>query len=477
MIVMRTRGAFVVALCGFVAASLLGADVVKSPARLAAYQNEIRGKASGVYEVGDDLFVHVRMPLETRHNPARMKMKCLLMANDLVQRWAIDLTKTDRENAIPDRVSEGVRKAHQILDAANPKWRFRDWNVKLSGQELSGFDKSSLWFVVIVPRRDVESQIPESWKRAIPDARETAVALRVFLPQILKQDSSSVYSQCGAEDIQPGAAVSAESHREYVAVSARLAEYMKTSDRAASERKSADRLKHPLETVSWTADGEIAKVTTNSSVSVVTNVFVGTSVSTSVCECVQSESSRSRRGVSCRGVLRVEERVSAPEEVVTVRVTTTTATVRRKRRRHVRCECGTPRFEELFLSGGRLGNVASRRCPSGDIAVKAYFDPESTLPIRTVRLREALGENPGDLELWVLYGRCLLAQGDQLGALACFRAACVIDSGNQYALTNLAIVYDRLRCPHLAQGLAVLACGVSNDHWCIKESENLLFKP
>ena len=134
-----------------------------------------------------------------------------------------------------------------------------------------------------------------------------------------------------------------------------------------------------------------------------------------------------------------------------------------------------PLFEDVFLSGGKKANLAAPQLDSGAAAAKSYFDPSVTLEARERLIRLALAENPGDKQMWNMFGNCLLKRGDALGALVCFRCAAKLDPCDEFTLVNLANAYRALDCPRSAGGMAVLARGMAKEAWCISQAEEALF--
>ena len=121
--------------------------------RLKTYQEEIKGKDSGVYEVGDDLYIHARIPRKKNADIRKVKYKAVFVVKDLLRKWVIDYG-SERRNADGWK-SEGLEFAGAVLTSANPMWRFFDFNLKFSGQEFSGFDDNVVWLGQVVSKTDV----------------------------------------------------------------------------------------------------------------------------------------------------------------------------------------------------------------------------------------------------------------------------------------------------------------------------------
>ncbi len=202
----------------------LAAFAADPPARLATYREHVQDRATGVYEIGDDLYVHVLMPVDKSESTSRLKMRASLKANDLLRQWAFDYTKEDR--AKMPTVSDGFARVVQILDDANPLWRIGDWKIRLTGQEHSGQDGKCFWLGQIVGKADMVRQIPESLRCPVPDRDKAISSLRLLLPQMLRQSPSHVYAKCGAIDLlDDKMSVPTDIKTEYAAVEERLKAY------------------------------------------------------------------------------------------------------------------------------------------------------------------------------------------------------------------------------------------------------------
>ena len=202
----------------------LAAFAADPPARLATYREQVQHRATGVYEIGDDLYVHVLMPVGKSENTSRLKMRASLKANDLLRQWALDYTKEDR--AKMPIVPEGLSRVVKILDDANPLWRIGDWKIRLTGQEHSGQDGKGFWLGQIVGKADVVRQIPESLRCSVPDRDKAISSLRLLLSQMLRQSPEHVYARCGAIDLlDDKMSVPTDIKTEHAAVEERLKSY------------------------------------------------------------------------------------------------------------------------------------------------------------------------------------------------------------------------------------------------------------
>ena len=136
-----------------------------------------------------------------------------------------------------------------------------------------------------------------------------------------------------------------------------------------------------------------------------------------------------------------------------------------------------PRMQLLFLGCGTVSNMPYGRIESGTEAVRIAYDRQSKIDIKMTALKNALCDNPGDAELWNLYGRCLNDHGDKMASVICYRNALKLKPDYEYPIVNLAKVYSELGYKRLGVGLALLARGTAKDKWSIAEAEKILFGP
>ena len=136
-----------------------------------------------------------------------------------------------------------------------------------------------------------------------------------------------------------------------------------------------------------------------------------------------------------------------------------------------------PRMQLLFLGCGVVSNTPHGRIESGSTAIRVAYDQQSTIDKKLTALKNALCDNPGDTELWNLYGRCMDDNGDKMAAIICYRNALKLKPDYEYPIVNLAKVYSELGYKRLGVGLALLARGTAKDKWSISESQKILFDP
>ena len=458
--------------CGFMVLCGSVAFATDPQSRLSIYKAEVLGKATGVYEIGDDLYVHVQMPAGKGGISSALKMKAVAKANNLLLNWAIEYTKADRQKS--ESLPAGFAAIVNLLDDANPLWRFGDWKVKFSGQEHVGMSNGSFWMGQFASKADIVAQIPKSFRNPAPDEKSAVSALKLMLPQMLKNSSQRVFEACGAIDCASTTSTNANLRKEYDNVAVLVGEYLKSSQFAERTRQIAASVRGPRTTETWADDENIAEAVTNVVVTISTNRLFDVVVQTNKCSSVQTAKDRVKVGVSLGGCVQVETFSSLPEEVVETRTTIVKETRSAKRTRTVRVETGNPRFEELFLSAAELANEPMARTPVGRAAEKAFFGggfPDMELD---AIVHDALCENPGDAGLWNLYGRLRYKSGDKIAALICYRNALKLDAKLQYALVNIAIVYKDLGFAKLSIGPAILSLGLSDNKWCDDRAIELL---
>ena len=471
---MNYAGYIGIAACGFMVVCGSAAKTADPLSRLEVYRAEFKSRESGVYEKDGSLFVHVSQPVGNHGNAQRLKAKAVIKANDLLRQWAIDFTATDRKAEVA--MPLGMKRLVGMLDEANPLWRFSDWNARFSGQEHSGQDKDVYWLVQIVSKEDVVKMIPDSFRNSAPSKEKAVATLKLLLPQMVNSAAGKVYGRCNAFDLATDCDGDTAAKQEYDRMARALETHLATASFPVAMRHAADSIGAHRKVESWSEVTRAACSSTNLAETVVTNALAGAKEFVVSGQVKQTADDSKERGVSLGGFVQSERLVCTQEEVVVTRTVTMIETRRTLRIRQGSETYGTPQFQRTFLSGGQLECSVSKRLPSGDMAVKTYFDGGTPVVAKETALYDALSENPGDVELWNMLGRCRLAQEDAMSALVCFRAALKIAPANQFALTNLAIVYNKLCCPNLAVGMAILARGFAEDKWCVEKSEEVLFK-
>ncbi len=462
----------------FVLMALAGpvAHATGPEARRVIYQEQVSTNRPGVFLVGDDAFVNVRLPIKKFEQINRVRLTALLKANQLLKEWAVAQTAAARQ--LPPATPGGVKLALAVADVCNPDWRYSDWNVNFKGQECALGRRGGEYVLgMAFSKADLLAAIPASFKDPLPTNLMVTVLQR-DLPRVLKSRPQDVFALCGAYDLMAGdvrasGAFKAERDR----VEKEVRRYLKTSPFAADLKASAAKIRTPQVSETWSESVGRPQTKTNDVVSIVTNRLPVVLVTTNRTLRAETAEERVTRGIALRGNFAEEHRDSYEEEVVETRTVTTVTTIRKKRNRHVTLVSGMPLFEDVFLSGGKTANPAAPQLDSGSTAAKSYFDSSVTLETRERLIRLALAENPGDKQMWNMFGNCLMKRSDALGALVCFRCAAKLDAFDEFTLVNLANAYRALDCPLSAGGMAVLARGMAKHPWCVGQADGILFKP
>lgn len=442
-------------------------------ARLATYQKDVCCKPSGVYQIEGYLYAHCVIAFPKAESVLRRRQKLMLTANELLKNWAIDFAKGKR--AKPDSQPNGLGLALTVLDDANPKWRYADWQIKTGGQELSGKGSNGDWFVLILPKDDVIRQIPSSFYENLPPQDMIQRYIRTLVPSMVRSNACRFYSMCGILDFDSSVKVADRSRREFAEVADAVGVYLDSSAEAKTIADHAKTIKGPVVDEKQTDFQNAPIIKKSESVSVVTNILERTVAGSNVIDRVQTADERAKVGMVCGGKVR-ETRVEKDEMEFVETKTVTTTTIRRiVRRRSTRSVVARPRFEELFLKGGDAENAKVPQTEVGRKAAAVYFDSITPVEGKQQAVMEALRENPGDVQLWNMAGNFFMQRDDFIGALICFRCAAKIDASDENMLVNLARVYEKLEKGSLSKGMAVMAYGFAKGDWAQKESGRILF--
>ena len=448
--------------------SALAAD---HSARFKTYQDMVKSRDSGVYEIGDDLYVHVRLPLKKGADSKRQKYKAVFEANNLLRTWMIEQTSEKRNAA--KWASSGLEFAASVLDSANSSWRFQNSNIKFGGQEFTGLSDGFIWLGQCAAKEDVIKQIPDSFSEK-PDKETVCKTLKVMLPMMVEADATRTYVACSMVDLLPSGGFPKRVLKEYESINSQIKTFLETSDYAKSIRDAAAKIRGPNVNETWVVvPNGIGDASEEKSVLTVTNVLANVIVTTNNLVRKQTKGELVH-GFSQKGNVLVSTRISDEKEIVETVTTKTVVTKRRVLRKKQVSVAGNPVFQQMFLSGGKDVCDVSPRTELGNRASKIFFENGVSFESKEKVLYDALSENPGDCELWNLYGRCLFLKGETLAALVCFRCAAALDNSNEYVLTNLAITYHKLGCANLGYGYATFILGVGKSDWCISQSKKVL---
>lgn len=466
------------ALAAVVACSACGAE--GSPSAAAAYyQRELKNRPQGVYEWPEKglLFVQVHVPYST-DGSENLDARTLLAEHQELYAWLVGKAG---ERKVDQKLPHGLDRVRRLVRANYPTWEYAaNWEYKLDGQAFSREEAGKRVACIVCDRKSVEATMPKVFLNPAPEATWLAGARELvdecyagrvnvpFMEQIGLFDCVELHGK--GKTPTSGPATQSPAYREYLKVERETADYLAASPFAKSLRAA----QKGLENISNRLDVEYVVP----SESFVTNVTVNVSTNGAVA----ANAVTNRTVVPFSGIVAVmpaggtviARNVRSDESIIT---TVETCTVVRTRKvlvqRIARDYRASARFERLFLSGGKLPNVASARTERGKVAERAFFD--ACAPEERERLvLEALRENPGDKMLWNFYGRLLMNGKDWLGARICFRNALRLDHENQFALTNLALTYQAMGRRELAVSAALVAYGVATNGWCKTQTEGIL---
>ena len=475
---MTSKTIIAAALVAAVAHGVSGAE--GSPSDSAAYyQRELKDRPQGVYEWPEKglLFVQVHVPYLS-DGSENLDANTLLAQHRELYAW---LAARAGAKKVDPELPPGLDRARRLVRANYPTWEFTaDWEYNLTGPAFSREEEGKRVACVVCDKKAVEATMPKEFLESAADdvwlagARELVgecYASRVnvpFMEQIGLFDCAALWGKGQAP--QPGPATERPAWREYLEAERETADYLASSDLARSLREA----QKALESIPARSDVDYAvppeRFVTNVTVHVTTNLAAAANA-------VTNKAVVSFDGIAAvmpAGGTVVERSVRSDESIIT---TVETCMVVRTRRilvqRNARDYRASPKFERLFLSGGRDANETAARTERGKAAERAFFG--ACAPEERERLvLEALRENPGDKVLWNLYGRLLQNKKDWLGARICFRNALRLDPEYQFALTNLALTYQATGRRELAIAAAIVAYGVATDGWCKTQAEGVL---
>jgi len=467
---MKMRYLYVV-LVALVGSAVIAADPTD---RLCYYKENVQSKDSGVYEHDGNLYVHVRKPIKGAQSQMRIRMKAIGEMNDLLRGWAIDFASTKRSVSIDDNTI-GVSIAVKLLDNANPLWRYAEWKCRANGQEFTGSKDGYFWICQVLDKESVINQIPADFYKSAPSTNAVFKAVSALLPIMLKSDGARVYNDLCACDLLVVKDAKGMWEDELGRVD-RAFETYKASKNYCDIKRDCQRLSNSSEEISWNEVSEPPVEQHFENVKFETNTIACINVVTNFSDRAETEEEFRRLGMSSNRKMRDEIRTSEEFVIVETKTVTEVTTKKTVRKKQIKAICGNPRFELIFLSGGTLTNTPSAQIASGVDAVKKFFSPDVTLQVREETIRYALCENPGDIQLWNMFGRCLMKKGDSVGAMVCFRAAAKLNKNDQFMLANLAEAYESIGCHRLACSYAVLGIGLSTDSWCLRKCKEILLK-
>ena len=444
-------------------------------AGLAYYKTSVRQRPSGVYEWTDYVFAHVRMPfVEGKSNRKKVRMQAINTAKSLLRNWAIDLTAEYRKEQAT--LPEGIAFAKDMVVKYMPDWAYRGWRLDIDCREYPPDVEDGYYvFGMIFDRSRLIASIPESFKHNPPD-RDWCAALTHIVPGEMNSGMrDGFFLQCGAWDlVSPAAQESSanESLLEFRTVQKKTTEFLATGELSDEMRKRRIAVKGPNEVLNYSTIAQPPEVKTETRVDVKTNFLSNISVATNTILRMQTSKEVSTWGRADGGMVKDCVRESDDGIIIVTVTKTIVETTKHVLHKSVHQISGEPRFEDSFL--GMTNNcVEASQTEIGRAAV-AVFMGKTGIVAKERALKDALAENPGDKELWNLYGRCLMVRGEKIGAVICFRQALRLDGKYEFALANLADAYFALGYRRLALGMAVVARGMARSEWCIKRTESIL---
>ena len=432
------------ALAAAVTNGVRGAEGSPSASAAAYYQRQLKDKPQGVYEWPEKglLFVQVHVPYLS-DGSEDLDANTLLAEHRELYKWlAVRASERKKDTSLPF----GLDRVRQYVRANYPTWEYTaEWEYTLSGQAFSREENGKRVACAVCDKKAVEATMPKAFFDPVPDttwldgARELVsdcYAKRAnipFMEQIGLFDCAALWGNGKAP--ASGLVTERPAYREYLEVERETADYLASSELARTLRAA----RKGLEDIPTRADVAYAvpsdRFVTNVTVAVSTNLTVAANAVTNVTEIPFAGIAE----VMPAGGTVMERRVRNDEAIIT---TVETCMVVRTRKvlvqRIARNYTALPKFEQLFLSGGKEANAKAARTERGKAAERAFYGA-CAQDERERLVLEAVRENPGDKVLWNLYGRLLQNKKDWLGARICFRNALRLDREYQFALTNLAL--------------------------------------
>lgn len=481
--------------------SMVAAEIPSASAE-AYYNTHFEEKGEGVYEWPEQglLFIKAVMP-----SGAGVEAEELSRTRRLMRDWLAGMASEQRQDpALP----YGLDLMRQICREFAPDLEYTaTWNF--SGDTCAfSYERGRMHELVTVVWRDsLLKALPKAflepvgvgvWRSGMKSLaaqryvrqNDLAFARRIGAMDcfVAASESSVKFPGFDSEDfasaLQQGVygeaahtwgGVDSPAYDEYAQIDAEISKYVAESERARSFRDAAVSVTCASPTVEFSEKVVSVQCQTNVTLVCSTNKIESVEPKIRVEHFAQAEGRMALPVVVASNMVEAvfeecDEHIVTTEETVTI-----VRTVEKIVRKVSTTYSGEPLFEKLFLSGGYMANSAVPQTERGKAAAKAFA---AKLPAaeREARIVEALRENPGDKELWNLYGRILQEKGDGIGAVICFRNALRLDRCYDFALTNLAMCYDALGKKRLACSIAVLAQGITSNQWCAGKLEDIFTK-
>jgi hypothetical protein len=153
-------------------------------ADFAFWQDELPGRAGGVYERGESVFVVSRVPVKPRTR-TRAKEEALLEASALLRNWAFGQTR--RERGDEPRRPAGVSDMAAFNDRESPGWRIPPWRIDVHGRQFPAREAGGfLQQVQVYDRKTLLAAVPDSYRRH-PSDEEVAAAFSAISRRIQGQ--------------------------------------------------------------------------------------------------------------------------------------------------------------------------------------------------------------------------------------------------------------------------------------------------
>ncbi len=219
----------IISLCliiGLMIASWSVAFATDHDVRFERYQNEIKNRDSGVYEIEDDLYVHVRLPLKGDQNAVRVRCKAMFQAKDLLYQWMSDYILAKRDSS--KWRAQGLAYSVRVLDELNPPWMFQDWNISLGGQEFTGMSNGHIWLGQCMKKEEIIKQIPPAFYEE-PNKEKVFANLKAVLPVMLERDCGKTLALCSVIDLVATGDFSEEVQSEAQKANAQIKDFLERS--------------------------------------------------------------------------------------------------------------------------------------------------------------------------------------------------------------------------------------------------------
>jgi len=456
-----------IVVAGFMAFSLSAVLAADKENRLEYYQQEIKGKETGVYSQGGNLYLHVKLPYGQGDRSDFKRIEANKMLKDMLREWAIAYAESKQQNASPD--PDGIAFAKKIVGKYYPQWNYGAWMFRGASQAPVP-DTSNGFYVggLIVAEKDVIDQIPEGFYKKGSD-EDLFKGARLVVRANLTKSGDAFLRECGACDLCSG-----NSGRESLAeIDKKVAEYLETSVIVKKMRTSISKIETPLVTEESVEKAAQGKPTTTTATAVCTNRFEVLSFETNTTERAQTVAEIKKTGYA-KGAQVTEVAVSCDEYEVVETTTQMVVTVsRRVHKKVTKSTQGTAAFEKIFIGGFSANDKPAETTKIGEIAIERIAkNPADKANGRL--LRSALQENPYDKDLWIHYGTWFANSNDQVAAVVCFRRVLSLDPRDVSAMMSLSEAYKKMGCLKPAFGLSFVARGLSDDDDIIQRSESLL---